>query len=100
MGFWGFAEANLDRIEQERREVAATVAAPPKMRIVQTPLDGQSKELRRQEIREALDPAQAAGAAVQQVDPMELLRRNTPRAARPARRRELDGFDLLRKRFA
>ncbi|HEX4055998.1 MAG TPA: DDE-type integrase/transposase/recombinase [Tepidisphaeraceae bacterium] len=93
------AEAAFDRREQTSREIASA-NSPAKMRIVQTPLDGQSKEVRREEIREAIEPVNAAEAAARQVSPMDLLRRSTPPAARPAASKQLDGFALLRKRFA
>ncbi len=93
------AEAAFDRREQAERETASA-NSPAKMRIVQTPLDGQSKEVRREEIREALDPANAAEAAAMRVSPMDVLRRNMKPVARPAARKPIDGFDLLRKRFA
>jgi hypothetical protein len=90
-------EAAMKRQARERRE-AERAAQPAQMRLIQTSLDGQSTEVRRDERRGDFQPAAMSSP---QADPYAALRKNqnlhpTPKPATP--RKELDGFALLRKR--
>ncbi|MGA2442459.1 MAG: DDE-type integrase/transposase/recombinase [Tepidisphaeraceae bacterium] len=96
-------EERLADVAARDREARAIEDAIQPMRLVHTPLDGQAAEVRRDEIRGALEPSGANGKPAAAMDPFAMLRKN-PEFNRPPnqpkRRKEIDPYELLRKRFA
>jgi hypothetical protein len=75
------AAAVQRRADDRQRQAAerAAASAPPRMKIVSTPLDGQAKRVEREKLRSAMGPQSPTAPAF---DPYELLK-NTPARQRP-----------------
>jgi len=97
------AAVAFERQQMERR-AASDAATPRQLRLVQTPLDGQAKEVRREEIREACEPGRANADRTPAANPFDLLKKSQsldPAGNAPAHRaKQPDPFAILRKRFA